>query len=1269
MARAFGNLCRELYGSHLFIKGKLVIDTDCNVQGINAMTVANLCISNDFIIKGNADVGNLVVPQLTGNIVSDKIITSNICESQVDNGIKVVGNMHTHGNSTVCGEMAVDLIVEKTMTNKVCIGKELGQTIVACTFSDATEPQTAVGDSVWQSFEIQDVLFLSKINIEMERTDDFIGDAIQCRIFNGVSTHLVDLLGSIQVNSYNGGDIDFSSLGLVLTPGAYTVQMDYPYSQPLNPINYIWYGHTRIEWEPQEPPSSVSNTTLHLTIYTLDNGGIKVGPYRTCVFDFLKLEFPDANCDMQIVNLDPENGRQPYLQSNGFIDIITNCDGNIDDRTLSFDDQFDFSNMNTFDNVCANIIRTDEFSSKSNAMTITINSNIYINDTIVVGGCVCANILQTDFINSKGNTGNGNVSIIEINGNNEINIISNVFNQLVNNVFIDGNVVINANATVGGDVCVIGNVVTNTITEKTNGQGIDICGNFSIKNTLFPNCIFNNHTVKLCLNTRNTSAPLNTVYVADGSPNERVQLFDTSGNYIAQFGSSGNANVEFDMIQYVAVGYQGVYITDQNNHRVQKLTVDGTIIDLWGGLGLANGQFNTPKGITIDLQDNVYVADSLNNRIQKFDQDGFFINKWGTVGSGNSQFDNPYGVAVDQTGNIYVADSANNRIQKFNNSATYLLEWGTLGVGDGQFDFPVSVQVDDNNGRIYVVDSANHRVEKFDLNGNFLLKWGTNGTADGEFDNPLDVVVDLTGNVYITDQGNERIQKFDSNGNFLLKWGTAGIGNGEFASTVGIAIDFYGPRNRILENTFTSVFWDAVKYDTDNMFPEKSDTININKAGVYSITSQIHWLALPIAEFPTFKNDNQSPNGIAVNSLGEIYVSDTGNDRVIKLAPDGRVILKWGTNGSGNGQFMSPMGIGIDSFGDVYVADLNNARIQKFDPNGNFILKWGSVGNAVGEFTNPYDIAVDTIDNIYVTDMGNNRIQKFSLIGTPILQWGTAGNGNSQFNQPRCIAHDATSSRILVTDTLNYRVQIFDYNGIYQTEFGSLGIGNGQFQSPFGVEFLWPHIYVSDIILNTVQKFNQNGVYISQWGSTGNGIGQFDGINQLGIDSLSNVYTNESINTRVQKFDINGAPIAKWGFGQPNINAIPLVKFIYSIQVSSNQGANWTECARDVKQISPPVITARAPIGENPRKLTFTFDEINFNVPTLGNTVPQNISCKCEIPADSLVRSVAMCDLGGGGGGVRYRSLVSPYSRIQIGTTSPSQESHITVRYCHDIPS
>ena len=87
----------------------------------------------------------------------------------------------------------------------------------------------------------------------------------------------------------------------------------------------------------------------------------------------------------------------------------------------------------------------------------------------------------------------------------------------------------------------------------------------------------------------------------------------------------------------------------------------------------------------------------------------------------------------------------------------------------------------------------------------------------------------------------------------------------------------------------------------------------------------------------------KGPHSIDIDPEGQVYVADSGNNRVQKFTADGKFITKWGSRGDGDGEFSTPHGVTIDSEDNVYITDMDNFRVQKFDSNGNFLTKWGSL--------------------------------------------------------------------------------------------------------------------------------------------------------------------------------------------------------------------------------------------------------------------------------------------------------------------------------------
>ncbi len=184
-----------------------------------------------------------------------------------------------------------------------------------------------------------------------------------------------------------------------------------------------------------------------------------------------------------------------------------------------------------------------------------------------------------------------------------------------------------------------------------------------------------------------------------------------------------------------------------------------------------------------------------------------------------------------------------------------------------------------------------------------------------------------------------------------------------------------------------------------------------------------------------------------------------------------KFLLKWGSEGSWNGQFRAPHGVTVDSSGNIYVADTYNHRIQKFDSGGNFITKWGSYGSGDSQFVYPSAVAADQSGNIYVADANNNRIQKFDSIGNFITKWGSEGVGDAQFSLPQGAAVDL-SGNIYVADANNNRIQKFDSIGNFITKWGSWGQENGQFKAPQGAAVdSSGNLYIAEYGNHRIQKF------------------------------------------------------------------------------------------------------------------------------------------------------------------------------------------------------
>ncbi|HEV2192311.1 MAG TPA: HYR domain-containing protein [Nitrosopumilaceae archaeon] len=263
------------------------------------------------------------------------------------------------------------------------------------------------------------------------------------------------------------------------------------------------------------------------------------------------------------------------------------------------------------------------------------------------------------------------------------------------------------------------------------------------------------------------------------------------------------------------------------------------------------------------------------------------------------------------------------------------------------------------------------------------------------------------------------------------------------------------------------------------------------------------------------------PQGISMDSAGNVYVTDLGNRRVEKFDFNGNFLDTWGTKGNGNGQFQAPSGIAVHG-NSVYVVDNEQNTIQKFDTTGKFVTQWGSKGSNNGQFLLPQGIATDPSGDVYVADTGNSRIAKFSPDGKFITSIGQSGLGNGQFLSPRGVTADSQGS-IYVADSGNNRIEKFTQDGVFLKTFSASSGSN--FKTPLGLSVdSSGNIYITDTGNNQIVEINKDGNLLTSWGNQGTGPDFFNNPRDVTVDSAGNVYVVDSSNNRIQKFGSLSSP-------------------------------------------------------------------------------------------------------------------------------------------------
>ncbi len=582
-----------------------------------------------------------------------------------------------------------------------------------------------------------------------------------------------------------------------------------------------------------------------------------------------------------------------------------------------------------------------------------------------------------------------------------------------------------------------------------------------------------------------------TVFVADTENSTIRKIVTTAGvstvsTFAGTAGVAGTANgpgtnAKFNEPSGITVdGNDNVYVADTGNNTIRKITSSG-FVSTFAGSGIAGSDddigsaatFSNPTAIAISSDGDVYVADSGNNAIRKIvtvTVAGVSTTTVSTFAGSSAgirvNLNNPGGLAVDNNENVYVADTGNHIILMITQDGAVSTLAGTLGSpestdGNGaaaRFYRPSGITVDLAGSTIFVADTGNNSIRKIVAVGSANTvstvagSASVVGSADGNgiaasFSGPNGVAMDSTGStIVVADTGNSTIRKIVTAGSVntvSTLAGTASVTGSQDGS--GVAASFNNPYG-IANDSAGSIY----VADTNNNTIRKISPQGLvsTLAGTAGITGSDNGTGVA-ASF-------SYPYNIAVDSAGNIYVADNGNNIIRKITSSGVVSTLAGTagvignaDGTGPGaSFNGPTGIAVDGAGNVYVADTQNGIVRKITPAGVVTTPaWASAGTA--NFIFPYGIAIDSTGTIYVSDNGNNVIRKIvtvSGVSTVGTLAGTAGvpgiadgtGPSASFNSPSGIAINSAGD-VYVADTGNNTVRKITAAGVVSTVVGVVG--------------------------------------------------------------------------------------------------------------------------------------------------------------------------------------------------------------------------------------
>ncbi|WP_205504367.1 DUF7619 domain-containing protein [Rufibacter psychrotolerans] len=429
------------------------------------------------------------------------------------------------------------------------------------------------------------------------------------------------------------------------------------------------------------------------------------------------------------------------------------------------------------------------------------------------------------------------------------------------------------------------------------------------------------------------------LYVVSYS-NSKIAKFSKEGKLLFEIGSQGQQPGQFLYPEEIAVNSRGeIYVADKGNRRIQKFNPNGTYLQsiILNTDVNAGSYTETPSSLDVDAQDNLYALDAPNGKIIKYTPTGEKLLEFGNSAADPAKLYAPAKLAIDKkTGQVYITD-----LKMGGSNSGGFFVYSTLGVferqvqhttGDGRLwgtQQSIAIAPD---GKVFIADrrhQGDSQVLMFDKQGNVLKKLGYHYF-------PNELTMDEAGNVFLLESSGE-VVKFNPQGVEVMRFGSVNL----VGYAKGIAVDLQGYIYILTSGGFFNTASAITKYSKDGTFIRQ------------------------FTDFGPEANTNLYSD-LAVDAIGNLYVTDHYGGAVRKIAPSGKYLMSIGHWGGNPGQLWIPRAVAVDMRGVVHVLDYNGGRVQQFSPEGKFIRQFGHYSADYITWDVDSDMALDGRGNVYV---------------------------------------------------------------------------------------------------------------------------------------------------------------------------------------------------------------------------------------------------------------------------------------------------------------